>query len=245
MTVSIKENSMRGVCFYQSFRRMILICLALALPYATAERVYVFYPATFRSQAMQQKLLESGPKNEITVFERFKDFESKVASDTPDAIIAPAFTAGLFEKYNVKLNGTSNGSTNEDYVAVSINSKPDLDSIGNGMIGVLELCSRRDIQKYLTAFFPTPPKFKTVAKVEDLLPLLAFGMVDAVLVPVRYAEYLKQTSNLTLVTTPVKNPQDGIVVCAIRKGINGESIGASLRSMNKTNCSMFGVEQWK
>lgn len=231
--------------FYKSFRRMILICLTLVLPYATASRVYVFYPATMRSQTMQQKLLESSPGNEITVFERFKDFESKVASDTPDAIIAPAFTAGLFEKYNVKLNGTSKGSTNEDYVAVSINSKPDLNSIGNETIGILELCSRRDIQKYLTAFFAPPPKFKTVVKVEDLLPLLSFGMVDVVLVPARYAEYFDKTSNLKLIKTPVKNLHDGIVVYAVRNGIGGETIRASLQSMNKTNCSMFGVEQWK
>jgi hypothetical protein len=233
------------ISFYQSFRRVILICLAVALPCATAGRVYVFYPATFRSPMMQQKLLESSPGNKIMVFERYKDFESKVASDTPDAIIAPAFTAGLFEKYNVTLNGTSKGSTNEDYVAVSINSKPDLDSIGNRTIGVLELCSRRDTQKYLTAFFAPPPRFKTVVKVEDLLPLLAFGMVDLVLVPARYAEFFDKTSNLKLIKTPVKNPYGGIVVCAIRKGIHDEGINASLRSMNKTTCSMFGVEQWK
>lgn len=231
--------------FYPSVRWMILICLAVVLQYATAGTVYVFYPATFRAQAMRQKLLESFPENEITVFEHFKDFENKVASDTPDAIIAPAFTATLFEGYSPTLDGISNGSTNEDYVAVSVNRKLDLDSIRNRTIGVLEVCSRRDIQKFITAFFISAPKFKTVVKVEDFLPLLTFSMVDAVLVPARYAEYLEKSSNLKLIKTPVKNPHNGIVVCAIRKGINAKAIDASLRSMNKANCSMFGVEKWK
>jgi hypothetical protein len=224
---------------------MILICVAIAVPDVMAGKVYVFYPATFHAQTMQRNLQENYPGTEYTVFEHFKDFECKVVTDTPDAIIAPTFTAKLFESYKVALDGTTKGLTNEDYVAVSINLKIDPDSVGNRTIGVLEVCSHRDIQKFLTVFFTPPPKFKTVVKVEDLLPLLAFKMVDAVLVPARYAEYLDNISKLTLFKTPVKNPRDGIVVCAIRKGVRGEAIDASVRLMSKANCSMFGVEQWK
>lgn len=228
------------------FAALSIIICAIASTTCAEGKIYVFYPTTARPQAVQERLQNALGDLTVTVFGRQGDFQEKMNSDPPDAIITkPALIDGYFD-YSVALSGVRKGTPNEKYVLVSI-GKPlePLQVNGETVIGAIDLFGRNGMRSFVSQFFPVEPKIRRVTKIEDLLPLLSFDMADGVIVEEVFMDYFRATSHMDFTVTPLAALKSGIVALCIRKnGKVGNTIEV-LKGSDRSIGSLFEVDLWK
>lgn len=183
----------------------------------------------------------------ITVFGRYNDFITKIKTEPPDAVITKTvLIKDQLSNYEVSLNGVRNGKTEERYVVLSIDRPLSIDSISiESVIGIIDILGRAGMNSFSKQFFSVEPKLKRVSKVEDLLPLLSFNMVNGVLIEDVYVDYFKSTSQLQFSVTNLTSSNNGIVAFAIKKGGNSEKSLNFLKRNDKAICALFYIDTWK
>jgi hypothetical protein len=210
-----------------------------------AERLYVFYPSVVRTQIMQKKLSRALPGVEIRVFGRYRDFKAKTKADSPDAILSKAPIIKQLRGYSIKQKGIRDDETNESYVLLSVGKRINPANMANTTIGVFDILGRRGMKKFIGQYFSVTPRLKRVSKMEDLLQLLTFNMVDAILIPEIYVEYFKGISKLYFIKTSVPNMRVGIVALAVKKRRYATHILRSLTSMNNDFKTLLDIDNWE
>lgn len=209
-----------------------------------AEKLYVFYPAAVRPYVLQKGISGLAPGLGVTAFGRYADFEDEVNARPPDAILSLPEVIGALEGYSVAVASRRNGDSVEPYLLLSLEKAVDLSGIAGSTIGIVDFLGRNGMRKYLAGIFQPPPASKTVAKVEDLLPLLTFRMVESILVTASQAAHIQEASRLPFVRTEVPGGKAGTVCLAIRKGASAPKAIAALNAMDAELRNHLGGVQW-
>jgi hypothetical protein len=213
---------------------------------SSQDKVYVFYPSIARPQAVQDKIQNSVKGAVVTVFGRYNDFTAKMEIEPAQIIITKPALIEQFSGYDLKVKGIRAGKSDEIYVLLSINNGIDLAGVTTEtVIGVIDMLGRNGMNTFVKQFFPVIPKLKRVTKVEDLLPLLTFNMVSAILIQEPAIQYFKTTSNLNFAITKLPESKDGIVALAVKNGGNADNVAAALKAADKELCTFFEVDLWK
>ena len=87
-----------------------------------------------------------------------------------------------FEGYTTKLSGIKNNEKDEPYILLSVEKMIEPSALEGMTMGAVDYFGRKGMDSLLKKFFTPPPKVKRVTKLEDLLPLISFGMVNAILI---------------------------------------------------------------
>ncbi len=204
-------------------KNTILIWLTVfSIQSVYAERLYVFYPSTVRTQIMQKELTNALPGIDIRVFGRYRDFKAKTKADSPDAILSKPPVIKSLPKYSINLQGSKKSKTKEAYVLLSViqGTKLNPANMAGITVGAFDILGRKSMKKFIGKYLKANPKIKRVSKVEDLLQLLTFNMVKAILIPKIHVKYFKEISKLHFVVTPVPKMQVGIIALAVKNNGN-------------------------
>lgn len=225
---------------------LVILFFLLVEQSNAGEKVYVFYPTTVRAKTIQHNFMNLCPGADVTVFDVYNQFIAKVKSEPPDAILSKPFLFNQLDGFSIVLNGYRNGKNIEPYVLISVDKKMTVTDITDKTkIGALDFFGRKGTILFMKQFFTATPVIMRVTKVEDLLPLLQFKMVAAVVLPQIYADYVKKNSNLNLIIAPFSTVHTGIAAVAIREGREVPKIIESLTAAGKTKTLLYEVEQWK
>ncbi len=225
---------------------LVLIIVIFSNQGVYAESLCVFYPTPQRPHVLRQKISEVFPPDiEITVYGRYSDFKKAILTAHPDALIAKPPTIRQLKGYSVKLNGSLKGSSDESYIFLSIDKKIDPGSIANIKIGMVGILDRKQMKQFVGRYFTATPKLKRVLKIEDLLQLLTFKMVDAVLIPEYHVSYFKKRSKLNFIVTPVSKMRTGIISLAVKEGKIASSVVKAVSMMNDDIMTLLGIDKWK
>lgn len=225
---------------------LVLICTLLLINCASAEdRLYAFIPNDARPQVLQENLSKSCPGISITVFGRIRDFKAKVELENPEAILSFDPVVQLFKDYSITLYGTYKGSKSEEYILLSIDDPLNTKDLSNKTIGILDFMGRKEIADFIQDLFLSPPALKRVSKLEDLLPLLTFKMVDAIFVSARDVQYFRTKSKLNFVVNKLDNLSIRLPVLGVRRNAVTEKIENAIRNLDKTGKALLGIEEWR
>jgi hypothetical protein len=209
-----------------------------------AERLYVFYPSVLRTQIVQKKLSQALPGIEVRVFGRYRDFITKTKSDSPDAILSKEPVIQHLGGYSIKQKGIRNNETDESYVLLSVNKRIDQIKMTNISIGVFDLLGRRGMKKFIDNYYSSKPRLKRVSKMEDLLQLLTFNMVDAILIPEMYVAYFKEISKLHFIVIPVPKMRVGIIALATKSKGNSRILSNFIYMRDNIN-TLLDIDNWE
>ncbi|WDE12455.1 hypothetical protein [Thalassomonas haliotis] len=225
-------------------KQAIFLILTLTLSFSVqAESLFVFLPTQVRAKVMQQQISQICPELEVTVFGRGKDFRRQIKSTPPNAVLSLMPIIEQLGSFAPVLRGSKNGQTRENYVLVSVGRPLNMQDIAQKKIGVVDLLGRKPMGAFIADAFPVAVKLKRVTKTEDLLPLLTFGSVEAVLVSESHFLQLKAKSNLKLVASPAN-----LTMSLVNLALNGANAKEKLvrcisRFDDKIN-STLGVDKW-
>ena len=231
-------------------RRLVPIFLILAVLGATAQagaRVFVYYPSLARPLAIQEALAKKCPGLEVAVFGRLADLQAQVGKEPPQAILAQAAVLAQFPEYRARLQGTRAGAATEDYVLLSIETPVDVAAISKTSIGVVGILDRKEMDGFVSGLVAGSPKVNRVTKVEDLLPLLIFQSVSAVLVSEANMKEFQKKSQAKLVEVKLDKAKVGLVAAGI-KGGSAEAekeILPALQALDAGTLALLGVDAWK
>lgn len=236
----------------KAFRPMLLFALLAGLLSGTATaqgKLYVFYPSLVRPIAIQDALARKCPGLSVTVFGRLNDFQAKVADDAPEAILAQPAVLAQYAPYAPRLQGLRKGSATEPYVLLSIDKPVDparMDGVTLGVVGLLE---RKPMSEFVQRLVAGTPRLDRVTKVEDLLPLLTFRTVAAVLVSEAVANEFRKKSQVNLVSAGLGGAKVELVSLAVRKaetaGPVDPKIVKAIQDLGAAELELLGVDAWK
>jgi hypothetical protein len=231
-------------------RRLIpfLFCLALlGTPALAGARVFVYYPSLARPLAIQEALAKKCPGLEISVFGRLADLQAMVGREPPQAIVAQAAVLSQFPDYHPRLQGLRGGAATEDYVLLSIDKPVDVAKIAGTPIGVVGILDRKEMDGFVAGLLPAAPKVNRVTKVEDLLPLLIFQSVSAVLVSEANMKEFQKKSQARLVEVKLDKAKVGLVAAGIKTGAPDadKAILPALKTLDQNTLALLGVDAWQ
>ena len=166
---------------------------------ADGPSIFVFLPNDMRARAFEKLLTTAMPGVDITVFGRLKDFQNNIKKAPPDAVLTMRAVIDQQKGVSAILQGAAGGKTQESYVLISVDQPASL--ADKPVIGVVDILGRKKMPSFVSEIVNTKTKVKRVAKPEDLLSLLQFKMVDAILLPKAGYDQLKSKTELKLVVS--------------------------------------------
>ena len=221
---------------------------------AGGARVFIFYPSLARPLAIQEALSKKCPGLDITVFGRLTDLLALVDRERPQAILAQNAVLRQFPDYQPRLQGVRNGAATEDFVLLSIDKPFDLDKVAGASIGVVGLLDRKEMDGFVGGLVAGTPRLNRVTKVEDLLPLLIFQSVGAVLVSEANMREFQKKSQAHLVEVKLEKGKVGLLAAGIlssaggaggAKAPNEREIISALKALDVGTLALLGVDGWK
>jgi hypothetical protein len=233
----------------------VLVLLVFLGSAQAGAKVFVFYPSLARPLAIQEALAKKCPGLEITVFGRLTDLQAMVERDRPQAILAQNAVLKQLPEYRPRLQGTRNGSATENFVLLSIDKPFDVAKTSGSMIGVVGLLDRKEMDGFVGGLVPGAPHINRVTKVEDLLPLLIFQSVSAVLVSEANVKEFQKKSRANLVEVKLDKAKVGLVAAGLREGGTGaggsgaagldQAVLSGLKALDAGTLALLGVDAWK
>ncbi len=221
-------------------------------------KVFVFYPSLARPLAIQEALSKKCPGLEITVFGRLTDLQALVVREHPQAILAQNAVLKQFPEYLPRMQGTRNGSATEDFVLLSIDKPFDVAKVSAAAIGVVGMLDRKEMDGFVEGLVSGAPHLNRVTKVEDLLPLLIFQSVAAVLVSEANVREFQKKSQAHLVEAKLEKGKVGLVAAGMLAApANGGAVGSAvspgdeqeilsaLKALDAGTLALLGVDAWK
>ena len=233
------------IYIHRLFPRILVIAGALLIGATAAEQtLYVFYPSVTRPQILQKQLSDELPGITITVFGRYVDFAEQVKAAPPDVILTKPDAIDQFDSYRLSLSGIRGGAPDEPCFLLFAKKESEEKETAALNLGAVDFLGRAGMDAFARKIRGVEPKLKLVTKVEDLLPLLTFGMADAVLVSAKNADYLAQTSNIKFLRKEASGEKVGIVGLGFKKGSNNPQIIRLFKGLSRELCSSFDIEAW-
>lgn len=206
---------------------------------------YVFVPTADRPRAVQEKLNRDFPGMEFVVFGRIQEFRSRIIESEPDAILTLPLVLSSLPRYEVVAQGLQGELNYEGVMLLSVDQPIAVKA--SSVIGVVDLLGRRSMQENVAAALRLESvKVRTVAKLEDLLTLLQFQDVDAILVPNSSVAYYTNRSRLNLVAAPIGSSRYGLPQFAVHR--NRPAVARQLTGLMEVGgteiTTLLGVESW-
>lgn len=225
-------------------------------------KVFVFYPSLARPLAIQDALAGKCPGLDITVFGRLADLQALVGRERPQAILAQNAVLRQFPEYQPRLQGIRNGAATEDFVLVSIDRPFDMSKLAGASIGVVGMLDRKEMDGFVGGLVAGTPRVNRVTKVEDLLPLLIFQSVGAVLVSEANMLEFRKKSQARLMEVKLEKGKVGLLAAGIlaspastggaaggapggAKAADEREILMALKALDKGTMALLGVDGWK
>jgi hypothetical protein len=221
-----------------------LLVLVGTLGASSKPRLFVFANADIRPRALEQELEATLPGVDVTVFGRIRGLMRAVEEENPDAVLArrPVLESmGL----GVGLQGYAKGSPTEQYVLMATGRELSPGQLQGKTVGAVDIFARQDMPGFVAKVLGVPsPKLKHVTHENDLLPLLQFDAVAAVILAARWERLLRSKSELDIRSLPLKE-QVGLAAVAFRTSNGRSEIERSLKAAGQQLNSRLGVDQWK
>ncbi|MBO1319032.1 hypothetical protein [Acanthopleuribacter pedis] len=239
----------RILLWFLLFEGLLLPCWSQEKP-----TVYAFLPSNLRPHALQSLMNREAPEVDIVFFGRFREFEVQVLQNKPDAVLTyPMVVEYLSQSENLSYKPLVTGIRAEKRVEplmlMSVDRQIEVTSIDQTAIGVVSLMGRRQMGHFLADKFKVGKiSIKTVTKLEDLLSLLQFEDVDAILVPESRLDYYKQRSKLNLVITPLPDVSYRLPILYVgpeAKEEDQKALREAFGKMEKGVINLLGVDQWQ
>jgi len=225
------------------FVAVLCIFTVLSVP-AVAKNIYIFSPVDVHARFFQQQVAMACPSFSMVVFGRGTDFRAQLMRSPPDAIIAPFPTIDRSFGFKMIVRGMQDGSTKGNSLLVSLDNVFDVSQINNKKIGVVDILGRGRMNEFVSELLQADMKLRRVSKNSDLLRLLTFGLVDAVLVSKNQYENMKSISSLNLVATKLDVEVGLVGVASANASINADLISC-IEGFNSELNEVIGVDQWR
>lgn len=225
--------------------------------WAAGAKVFVFYPSLARPLAIQEALTKKCPGLDITVFARLTDLQALVGRERPKAILAQNAVLRQFPEYPLRLQGARNGAATEDFVLLSIGKPFDLAKVSGAAIGAVGMLDRKEMDAFVGGLVAGSPRVNRVTKVEDLLPLLIFQSVGAVLVSEANMREFRKKSQANLVEAKLDQGKVGLLAAGILSnavetaaaaGSNApeeRELLSALKALDAGTLALLGLDGWK
>lgn len=226
---------------------LIIQWATVLLAQEQSPKLYVFLPSNIRPHSLHQTLVKACPNLDISVFGRYREFQSQIVNLPPDGFLSLQPVAQNHTDYKETLSGTLKGMRREEYVFLSVNQSVDLNNLDKMTLGVIDLIGRGPMADLLSEKLKIRnPKIKTVTKFEDLLSLLQFQDVDAIFIPESKIEYYDKRTRLILKTTRLPNVTIGRPVLAVnnKNPKAKRALTDAILSLNQDLNSKLGVDRW-
>lgn len=228
--------SMKHMCVISFF---LFLCGAFRLLHA-AESMYIYYPSVLKPNVVQQKIKDLDNTVDVTVFGKYRDFQTMVALNKPDVVLTKSEILPKLSGYQSKKYARRQGNKKEQYVLLSVDGQ---NLTEESVVGVVDFLPRNDMRAFVASTIGKHVKVKNVTKVEDLLPLLSFKMAQAILIPAHNVAYFKEISHMTFST--IKLPTGGgIAVIAAKVGSeSGNAINVA-ETLTEILPNFMGTVEW-
>lgn len=225
---------------------LALLCVASPRPGAAQRTpsVFVFVSTDIRPRVLQQELARAMAGVDVRVFGRIRELQAAMQNQTPAAVIARPV---VLESLRLKpgLNGFRDGQKEETYVLLSVRRPVSPWEVAGKPLGAVDLLGRREMEAFASHVLGARvTKIKRVTTERDLLPLLQFGTVAAVLLPERWVSVLRKKSKLELETTPLKN-KVGLPAVWFASPATQAALQPKVQALGAQLSQRFGVDQWK
>ncbi len=225
---------------------LIGCCLLLLSPPITAgpeATLYVYAVTPLRARALEQKIEESMPGVDVTVFGKLSDFRTALEVNPPSAALSPKPVLASLNR-NPDLQGVRAGSDAEQYLLVSTRAltKEMLSSLRYGMVDLVE---RKSLPKFVAGLLGVSdtPEVQRVTKIEDLLQLLQFQTADAVLLPERFRSDFESKSKMSFTILSLSTAKVGLVAVTFIN--NRQPVENAIRKLPKQVLADLGVDEWR
>jgi hypothetical protein len=207
-------------------------------------RLVVYLHTTIRARALENALQHELPAVDVLVVSRHRDFAREL-SQRPDAALAlqPVLRD---QGWSSELAGTRNGEDTEPYVLLSIGTGVDAARSAHLVLGAVDLMGRERTGAFVAGLLDSAviPTIKYVIKTEDLLPLLQFRSVDAVVLSDYEANRIKRISKLDLRITPLSK-RVGLAAVVFTTPRGRTVIKPGIVALTPDTLSKLGVEAWR
>jgi hypothetical protein len=219
-------------------------CAGALLPIAatpalgTTHKLHVLLDTMLDSRAMKNLLSDALPSVEVVVFGRSRDFEHGM-SDAPQAVLARSV---VLESLGLKpaLQGLRGDSEVEPFVLLA---EAGVNAMSALALGAVDILGRRRMPEFVRRLVGAAREVVPVTRVMDLLPLLQFKKVQAVLLSQREADRLKGLTRMTLAATKLEG--SGVGLPAVFLSATGSGLKQAFRSLEGRGSLHFGVERWR
>jgi hypothetical protein len=219
------------------------LALSSQLGASGAPRLYVFANADMRAQALEKELEGALPGVDVTVFSRIRGFETAL-SERPEGLMArkPVLDAlGL----KTELQGQRGGRSTEPFVLLSRNAALSPAQLNGKTLGAVDILGRRNMEEFVSGLLGgAQPKLKHVTHERDLLALLQYDAVDAVITSRAWAQRLQEKSEMNLKTTPLSK-EVGLPAVAFATGQARGVLEDKIKSAGNEFNQALEVSQWR
>lgn len=226
-----------------------LLCMLLTLwavwPATLRAQLLVYFPTPRHPHEIEQALFTRLPKQSVTVFSRYKDFESRFQSSPPAAALVSGPLSKELTNYRVALEGTVGGKPAEPYVLLSPSDSLDPSNTDTMTLAVVDALGRRKQSAFVRELLGRSPPLLRVTKTEDLLYSLNLGMARALLVPATHGDYLARVSNQELNTSPIPDSERPILRLMVREDEDTAALVRGLKQMSEDALRVLGLEGWQ
>ncbi|WP_437927775.1 hypothetical protein WMF37_00635 [Sorangium sp. So ce291] len=221
-------------------------CLLLLSPSTTAgpeATLYVYAVTPLRARALEQKIEESMPGVDVTVFGKLSDFRTALEANPPSAALSPRPVLASLNR-TADLQGLKAGSDAEQYLLVSTKALT-RDMRSSLRYGIIDLVERKALPKFVAGLLGVSdaPEVQRVTKTEDLLPLLQFQTADAVLLPERFRYDFESKSKMHFTILSLSTAKVGLVAVTFLS--NRQAIENAIRKLPKHVLADLGVDEWR
>ena len=165
---------------------------------ADGPSIFVFYPTTCARARSKNFWRQLCPVSTSLFSAGSRIFKTTLRKTPPDAVLTMRAVIDQQKGVSAILQGAAGGKTQESYVLISVDQPASL--ADKPVIGVVDILGRKKMPNFVSEIVNTKTKVKRVAP-EDLLSLLQFKMVDAILLPKAGYDQLKSKTELKLVVS--------------------------------------------
>ena len=241
-----RKPKSRGGGWVASFCCLVLFSMSVAQAGPT---VAVHLPLDIRPKALRSILRKAMPGVDIKVYGRVNDFLHALKKSPPDAVLAfraaiDTTKEGMERDLKIQLQGQIKGMGSEPYVLMSRNPI----EVGSGLkLGSIDLMGRKKMSEFIQKLlgFNKKPKVTLVAKTEDLLTLLQFNLVDAILIPNSAIDSYLNKTQLELEITELSKVKFGLPAVGVVNQEASSILVKAFMSLDNATKKILRVEKWK
>ncbi|MEL7371357.1 MAG: PEGA domain-containing protein, partial [Myxococcota bacterium] len=211
----------------------------------TPRRIYVLAPSGVDAEGLRRGLRRHLNDVEVTLFSNESALKAKAAAMPPSAVLGPSALISSLG-WSPRLRTAGAAESNSAVYLVSVGAPLERDKWSSATVGVVSVNSRTDAARYVqkSLQLPSAPKVRKVSKTDDLLPLLQFKMVDAVLVNAVRLPRLKNRTKLALSTQQVASSEEEGLAAGFSDAASRADIEQQLLGLNRSARDEMGTGKW-